>query len=185
MTPISPTVKKSILTLANQITIARILFIPVIVILLLKSQTMWVLIVLGLTAFTDLLDGLVARKRGERTQLGAFLDPLADKLLLSAVFLTLTYLKLVEVWVFVVIFSRDLIIVLGWAIIYILTGSANITPRITGKITTTVQMITALAFITHLDPVWQNALQWATVAVTIVSAIDYIIIGEKRLGAWG
>jgi len=123
----------SLLTLANQITILRIFFIPVIVICLLEGYQTAVIILLSLSILTDLLDGLAARLRGERTRLGAFLDPLADKLLLSAVFLTLTYLGLLEIWIFVVIFSRDLLIVLGWGIIYILTGSSTITPPRTGK----------------------------------------------------
>ena len=96
-----------LLTLANQITILRILFIPVIVICLLEGYQTAVIVLLSLSILTDLLDGLAARLRGERTRLGAFLDPLADKLLLSAVFLTLTYLNLLEIWILWNLFSCE------------------------------------------------------------------------------
>src|SRR4051794_13866297 len=108
MRPIS---KGSPMTLANKITIGRIVFIPVIVICLLERQTTWVYIFFSLTVISDFLDGLAARRRGERTKLGAFLDPMADKLLLTSVYVTLTHLDKIPMWVFVVIFSRDLLIV--------------------------------------------------------------------------
>ena len=136
---------KKVMTLANKITILRMLLIPVIVIGLLEGHTTWVYILLAFSMLTDLLDGIVARRRGERTRLGAFLDPMADKILLTAVFLTLTFLKRIDMWVFVVFFSRDLMIVLGWAVIFILSGSSTIQPRPLGKSTTAVQMSTALA----------------------------------------
>jgi cardiolipin synthase len=130
------------------------------------------------------LDGLAARMRGERTRLGAFLDPMADKLLLGAVFTTLAYLHQVPMWIFVVIFSRDLLIVLGWSVIYILTGAAAIEPRPLGKTTTGVQMATAFACIINLPQPIPGALLWVTLLVTVASAIDYVIVGEKKLGAW-
>ena len=170
------------MTLANKITISRILFIPVIVIGLLDHHTLWVYILLTLTFVSDLLDGIVARARGERTKLGAFLDPMADKLLLTSIYLTLTYLGTIPVWIFIVIFSRDLLIVLGWAVIFILTGSATIQPRILGKVTTFLQMGAALAIMLGLPGNFQQILLRLTIAATIVSAIDYVITGEKKLG---
>lgn len=174
--------QETILTLANKITILRIVLIPIIVIGLLKSQSAWVLVLLGFCMLTDFLDGLAARLKGERTRLGAFLDPLADKLLLTAVFLTLAFQHRIEMWVFVVVFSRDLLIVLGWSVLYILTGQANITPRWLGKTTTTLQMLTVLSVLLNLPMTAQNIFIWATVLLTAASAIDYIRIGEKRLG---
>ncbi len=146
------------MTLANKITVLRILLIPVIVIGLLLEHKTWVYILLGFSMLTDLLDGLASRARKERTRLGAFLDPMADKLLLSAVYLTLTYLQIIHPWVFVLVFSRDLLIVLGWVVIYILTGSAKIQPQILGKITTAIQMLTALSFIVPLFADFQHIL---------------------------
>lgn len=172
------------MTLANKITILRIVFIPVIVIGLLEEQRYWVYALLIFTMITDFLDGLVARYRGERTKLGAFLDPMADKLLLSAIYLTLTYKGIIETWIFVTVFSRDLLIVMGWTIIYILTGSSNIHPRVLGKTTTAVQMTAAVACILPISHSLIHYLLWAAVGMTIVSAIDYVIVGLKRLGEW-
>lgn len=171
-------------TLANKITILRIVAIPALVIGLFERQREWVIGILAFSMITDLLDGLAARLRGERTKLGAFLDPMADKLLLTAAFMSLTVLGDFDVWVFVVIFSRDLLIVLGWIVIYILTGASHITPRPLGKTTTAVQMTTALAVILGFGDPIKSGLIWAAVVFTVISAIDYIIVGERRLGEW-
>ncbi len=174
-----------VMTLANKITIARMLMIPIIVIGLLEQHTRWVYFLLAISMASDLLDGLVARRRGERTRLGAFLDPMADKLLLTAVFLTLTFLKRIDMWVFVVVFSRDLMIVLGWTVIFILTGSSTVQPRPLGKSTTAAQMVTALAVMLPMPASVVNGLLWITIALTIASAVDYLRVGERRLGEWG
>ncbi len=172
------------MTLANKITVGRILLVPPIVIGLLEHMTVWVYVLLGICIVTDFLDGLAARQRGERTRLGAFLDPMADKLLLGAVYTTLAYQNVVPMWIFVVIFSRDLLIVLGWSVIYILTSSATIEPRMLGKITTAIQMATAFVCITKIQQPVPGALLWLTLAATAASAIDYVIVGEKKLGSW-
>jgi cardiolipin synthase (CMP-forming) len=172
------------MTLANQITIGRIVFIPVIVILLIKQQMRWAFVLLTISVLSDLADGLAARLRGEQTQLGAFLDPLADKFLLTSVYLTLTAMRVIDVWVFVVIFSRDLLIVLGWCVIYILTGSSKIVPRPLGKVTTAVQMAAAMAIVLPAPHFVGSMLIWALVLFSVLSVGDYIWIGEKRLGQW-
>lgn len=171
-------------TLANKITLLRIILIPVIVIGLLYHRNGWVYGLLIFSMITDLLDGLVARWRKENTKLGAFLDPLADKLLLTSVFMTMTYMHIIETWVFVIIFSRDLLIVIGWAVIFILTGSSTIKPRPLGKSTTAIQMATALSFLLEFPPAAKAFFLWAAIALTITSAVDYIREGEKRLGGW-
>ncbi|MCB4757415.1 MAG: CDP-alcohol phosphatidyltransferase family protein [Elusimicrobia bacterium] len=173
------------MTLANKITVLRIILVPIIVIALLKHYTAWVLALLIFSMLTDFLDGLAARWKGERTLLGAFLDPMADKLLLTSLFLTLTIINRIDVWVFVVVFSRDLLIVLGWTIIFILTDSSKIKPTLLGKITTAAQMCTALGYILPLPALVQITFLWIMVVLTISSAIEYIIIAEKRLGEWG
>jgi len=172
------------MTLANKITTGRIIMVPMIVIGLLEKNTVWVYALLGLCMMTDFLDGLMARRRGERTKLGAFLDPMADKLLLISIFMTLAYLGKIPMWIFVVVFSRDLLIVLGWTVIYILTESAAIEPRPLGKATTAFQMMTALACILAAPTPAAKPLLWAMILLTVASTIDYIIVGEKKLGAW-
>lgn len=176
--------KVGILTLANQITVLRILLIPVIVILMLQHQTSWAIALFSFSALSDMLDGLAARLKKEQTEIGAFLDPLADKLLLTAIYLTLTYQNQIGMWLFVVIFSRDLLIVLGWGVVYILTGSSHIKPRFLGKTTTAIQMLGALAFILHFPPAVTTTVVWIIVLFTFSSVIDYVVVGEKKLGEW-
>ncbi len=184
-TAINKTGPKTGFTLANKITVVRILMIPFIVIALLKQAYPLFYFLFLFSMATDFFDGMVARMRGEQTMVGAFLDPMADKLLLTSVYLTLTVLNLVDVWIFVVIFSRDLLIVLGWSIIYILTRSFAVTPRMLGKVTTSTQMAAAALFtIDNLNPAFHKGMIGAVIALTVVSIIDYIMIGEKRLGQW-
>ena len=174
------------MTLANRITILRIALIPVFVILYLQrihypALNNWALAVFAFAIFTDLLDGMAARMRREKTPLGTFLDPLADKLLLTVSFILFTYTNQIPLWVFVVIFSRDLIIVLGWTIIYILTYSSNIEPRPLGKTSTFLQMSGAIAILFPVPDLVALWLVRAAVLVTVASAIDYMWIGSKRL----
>ncbi|MBI1979348.1 MAG: CDP-diacylglycerol--glycerol-3-phosphate 3-phosphatidyltransferase [Elusimicrobia bacterium] len=174
------------MTLANRITILRIALIPIFVILYLQKNKFpnlenWTLAVFSFAILTDLLDGLAARLKKQKTQLGSFLDPLADKLLLTATFILLAYSGQIDLWVFVTIFSRDLLIILGWSILYILTSSSVIEPRMMGKLSTCLQMISAIAL---LFPVPSEIAHWIVrgmITVTVISAIDYIWVGSRRL----
>jgi len=170
------------MTLANRITVLRIIFIPIFVISLLQRQFVAAAIIFTLTITTDALDGFVARRRKQKTPLGSFLDPMADKLLMFSSFLTLTYLKLIPLWILVIILSRDIIIVLGWTIIYFITGSTAIQPRLMGKFTTICQMLTLWLILLGLPENITAKLLLATVAVTAFSGLDYVVSGSKKLG---
>src|SRR6202163_1184064 len=128
------------MTLANKITVLRIIAIPILIIALLEHQLGWARAIFILSILSDALDGTIARIRGERTPLGSFLDPMADKLLLLGTFIAYTYLGWIPVWIFITVISRDLIIILGWTVVYILTGNSKIEPRLLGKFTTALQM---------------------------------------------
>ena len=171
------------MTLANKITVLRIIAIPLFIIALVEGSMTWARIIFLLSVFSDALDGTIARLRKERTPLGTFLDPLADKLLLFSTFVVYTYLSWIPVWVFIIVVSRDLIIILGWTIVYILTGNSKIEPRMLGKITTALQMGVILTKLVVVPPVFYHGLLHTMIAVTILSAIDYVWIGNKRLGA--
>ncbi|MBL8023045.1 MAG: CDP-alcohol phosphatidyltransferase family protein [Elusimicrobia bacterium] len=170
------------MTWANRITIARILLTPVLVILLLKGERLWPLYIFVLAALSDVLDGAVARWRGEQTTLGTFLDPIADKLLLSSSFLVFAHLGRCPMWVFIVVFSRDLLILLGWNVITILSGTSIVRPRFLGKATTLVQMLTVMAVLAFPGQTWPALLFWPMVAVTVMSMADYVWVGSKTLG---
>ncbi len=172
--------------LANWLTVLRILLIPVFVSLLVYKQRGPALAVFLLAALTDLLDGYVARQRGSQSRLGAFLDPLADKLLLVSSFVTLTWLRVLPFWIAAVVISRDIILMLGALAIHM--AGSRITPRPTaaGKATTFFQILTVLAGL--LGPFYQMPLaargvMWLAATFTIVSGLQYIVQGMRFLNA--
>jgi cardiolipin synthase len=171
------------MTLASKITVLRIMAIPFYVIALLEHQLLCAQIIFAVSVFSDALDGAIARLRRERTPLGAFLDPLADKLLMVTTYIVFSYLNWIPLWVLVAVVSRDLIIVLGWSVVYILTHNSKIQPRPLGKITTVLQMAVAMAKLFSFNVPLYHALLYTMIGATILSALDYVWIGNKRLGA--
>src|SRR5713101_7221340 len=131
--------------LANWLTTLRILLIPVFVTLLVYRRPGWPFLVFCAASLTDMLDGYIARKRGTQTRLGAFLDPVADKLLMTSAFVTLTYLKVIPFWIAAVVVSRDLILSVGVIVIHVAGGTVHPSPSWLGKLSTVFQMATVLA----------------------------------------
>jgi cardiolipin synthase (CMP-forming) len=173
------------MTLANKLTVLRIILTPAVVAGLLSGAHVWPAVLFFLSAVTDVLDGAAARRRGEKTLLGSYLDPMADKLLLVSVYMTLTYLGRVPMWAFIIIFSRDLFILLGWSTIYILTHDVTPAPRLLGKLSTFTQLAAAGAFLAAPGSPLLPYFLWPMIAVTSASAVDYISVGVKRLSAIG
>lgn len=173
------------MTLANKITVLRILAIPLFVITLLNNHPFWPQIIFIVSVASDALDGAIARMRGERTALGSFLDPLADKLLLVVSYMLMTHLGWIPLWVFIVVFSRDLLTVLGWIVTYILTGNSSITPRPLGKATTVFQMAVVLAYLFHFPAGFCKGLALTMIAIAVASLFDYIWVGNRRLAHLG
>jgi cardiolipin synthase len=171
------------MTLASKITVARIIAIPFFAIALIEHHLLWAQILFCASIFSDALDGTIARIRGERTPLGAFLDPLADKLLLVVSYVVFSYLAWIPLWVFVAVVSRDLIIILGWSVVYILTGNRKIEPRPLGKVTTALQMTVAVGNLFSIGGLLYRVTLDAMILATVLSAGDYVWIGNKRLGA--
>lgn len=130
------------MNLANRITVIRILLIPFFMGFLIYDFRILALIFFCLLGITDAVDGFIARIKGQKTELGTFLDPLADKLLLTASFIALSIIGKVPVWLTILVVTRDLLIVIGALIIHILTGSLVIFPSFLGKMTTLAQILT-------------------------------------------
>ena len=171
--------------LANSLTLLRILLIPVFVTLLVYRRPMLALAVFCLASLTDMLDGYIARHGGRSTRLGAFLDPLADKLLLTSAFVTLTYLKVIPFWITAVVVSRDLILSVGVLLIHVSGGTVRPAPTRLGKLTTAFQMVTVLVamlcfFYVSLPPV-PRVFAWVTAVMTIGSGLQYLVQGLKQL----
>jgi cardiolipin synthase len=171
--------------LANWLTTLRILLIPVFVTLLVYHQPKLALLVFALASFTDLLDGYIARHSGQQTRLGAFLDPVADKLLLTSAFVTLTWLKVIPFWIAAVVVSRDLVLSVGVLVIHVAGGVVHPSPSRIGKLTTVFQMATVLAaMISSYAGVWHGLprlLAWTTAVLTVTSGLQYIVQGLGQL----
>jgi len=172
--------------LPNWLTILRILLIPVFVTLLVYRRAGLALLVFCLASLTDMLDGYIARSQGRQTRLGAFLDPMADKLLLTSGFVTLTWLKVIPFWITAVVVSRDVVLSIGVLVIHVAGGTVHPAPTWIGKMSTVFQMLTVLAamaavYFQLLPPFVTTLLAWVTAAFTITSGLQYIIRGLKQL----
>jgi cardiolipin synthase len=171
------------MTIPNLLTIARVLLTPLLVILLLEERLSEALIVFVLAGLTDGLDGLIARLYKQKTRLGAFLDPLADKLLLTTTYVMLAVLNLVPSWLTVIVLSRDVLIVLGVFVLFMQDLPFEIRPTLASKLTTCAQIITAIvAMGTALvspHPLLRSTLFHLTAAVTIVSWGQYMVRGVR------
>ncbi len=170
------------MTLANKITVLRIIAVPIFMIAMIQGYVRVAQAIFVFSVLSDAVDGIVARIRGERTPLGTFLDPMADKLLLVAAFVTLTYLRQIPVWVFIAVLSRDCLIVMGWSLVYILTQNSKIEPRALGKTTTALQMAFVIGKLFSVSSVFMTGLLALMLAATVLSAIDYVWVGNQRLG---
>jgi cardiolipin synthase len=176
-----------VLTAPNQLTLLRMIFVPFIVIHLVDGHYLWALAVFVIAGFSDGLDGLLARTLHQQTLLGQYLDPIADKLLLSTMFLVLSILHKIPWKYTVVVFSRDISILAASAVLFAIAGLRNFRPSIFGK-ANTVSQIAAVFFVLLLQV---HPLRWvwiartvflrATFLFTIVSALHYVILVQQRL----
>lgn len=176
-----------LLTAPNQLTLLRMAFLPFIVIKLVEGHYVSALILFVLAGLSDGLDGLLARTLKQQTLLGQYLDPIADKLLLSTMFLVLSILRKVP-WKFtVLVFSRDVSILFASAVLFAIAGLRDFRPSIFGKANTFAQ-VAAVFFVMLLevDParwIWiaRTTFLRATFLFTIVSALHYIVVVGHRL----
>jgi cardiolipin synthase len=172
------------LTLANQLTILRIMLIPAFVLLVVYGYLGWALTTFLVAGVTDALDGLIARRAGQRTSLGAWLDPMADKLLLVTTFVVLTLPDIplthhLPLWLTVLAISRDVVIVAVVAIVNLAIGPRTFRPSIWGKLATATYIVTSVVvmyFNYRREPsLLVDLFIWLSLAVMIVSAVDYFI----------
>jgi cardiolipin synthase (CMP-forming) len=172
------------LTIANQLTILRIMLIPAFVLLVVYGHLGAALLVFVFAGITDALDGLIARRAGQRTTLGAWLDPMADKLLLVTTFIVLTLPGItltnhLPLWLTVSVISRDVVIVGVVAIVNLAMGPRTFRPSILGKMTTAALILTSVAVMFYNYRRETSMLVevgiWTSLALTIVSAGDYFV----------
>ena len=172
------------LTAANQLTILRMLLIPAFVILLIYGYRGWALITLITAGITDMLDGLIARTTGQPTELGAWLDPVADKLLLVTMFIVLTLPDIgsanqLPVWFTILVISRDVAIVATVAVFNLAVGPRTFRPSIFGKIATATYILTGVItlYFNYLERPsgLVDAFVYASLVITFISAAHYLV----------
>lgn len=172
------------LTAANQLTILRIVLIPAFVILLMYGYRGWALITFLTAGATDMLDGLIARSTGQHTELGAWLDPMADKLLLVTMFIVLTLPHIgsanrLPLWFTVLVISRDVAIVATVAVVNLAVGPRTFRPSVFGKIATAIYIVTGVVtlYFNYLNQTSGivTAFVYASLAITFISAAHYLL----------
>lgn len=172
------------MNLSNKITIGRILLVPFFVAFMLYSKPDLALLIFLIAVISDAIDGYIARAWGQKTKLGAMLDPIADKILIISAFVSLIFIKDTSYLRFppyipIIIISREAIIFLGAVLIYILKGDIEIIPSPIGKFTTFFQMFTIISVLLNLR---YSAVVWNVAAIfTVVSGFQYIIRGSRAL----
>ncbi len=179
------------MNLANKITLFRILLIPFFIasVLYYGPERPYLgfvaLVIFAIASLSDAIDGGIARSRSQITELGIILDPIADKLLIAAAFISLSAIKgipqglRIPAWAVLIVITRDIIIVLGSLIIYFLKGSIKIKPSWLGKVTTFFQMVAILAMLTVFK--FNKFFLYPAIFFTILSGVDYIWRGSKQL----
>lgn len=167
-----------VFTLPNVVTFVRILLIPVFVAALMYRAYGYALVLFAVAGLSDALDGLLARATGQKSRLGAFLDPLADKFLVSTSFILFTAYGWIPKWVTISVISRDIIITLGWVALYLVYGVSKVAPTVLGK-TAIASQVLLVAYI--LLAINFSALQepgpwvmWTVASLTVVSGLHYM-----------
>jgi cardiolipin synthase len=176
-------------TVPNQITLLRLGFLPIFLILISYEHYRWALAVLVLAGLSDGIDGLLARKLNQRSSLGAYLDPIADKLLLSSSFVILAFKKEIAWWLTIIVLSRDVLILIVAVVIILIWGYRPFPPSLLGKMTTFFQIV--LVFTVVLGAAYPNGLLgsikqiliYLVAALATVSAFQYSVSIARRLSS--
>lgn len=173
------------MNLPNSLTLIRVLLIPFFVIFIIQKSFNLALITFAIAGITDGIDGLIARWTHQRTELGAYLDPIADKLLLIASFITLAIIEMIPSWLSVIVITRDVIILLGFLVMILTDYHPKINPSLLSKLTTVLQICTVLiVLMKDTSPIliqMSGAIIYGTALFTILSGVQYIYIGTRIL----
>ncbi len=174
------------MTIPNLISIIRLAMVPFIVWTLLDGQTVLAFILFVVVGISDGVDGFIARRFNQQSELGAYLDPLADKTLLVTMFVALGYLEAIPLWLVVIVLTRDVLILAGVMVAFVLGDPIEIKPLFVSKANTAVQIVlVALALsmpafnlelgVIHLVVVWTCAI------LTVASAFAYFVAWTRHV----
>jgi cardiolipin synthase (CMP-forming) len=174
-------------TVPNQITLLRLGFLPCFLILMLYDHYGWALAVLVVAGLSDGIDGLLARRLDQKSALGAYLDPIADKLLLSSSFVILAFKHKLFWWLTILILSRDVLILMVAAVIILIAGYRPFPPSLYGKFTTFFQLVlvfgvvAAAAHPAHWLVILNHYLIYLVAGLTVLSGFHYSFVIARRL----
>jgi cardiolipin synthase len=187
-------------TFANVVTIGRMVLVPAFIMLVVSNHPGWALGVFAAAGISDALDGFVARRFGQRSELGVFLDPIADKLLMTAALVVLSLpnhpasfpdfaqMNRFPILLTILTISRDVLIVLIALVIHLATGLTRFPPTLYGKVTTVVQVVTVCFILLYntleiRSTVVVPGLVYLTLAATLFSGFHYILHGARLAGS--
>lgn len=169
--------RRRIFTVPNQLTFLRLGFLPLFLIAVLYARYDWALGLLVVAALTDGMDGLLARTLNQKTAIGAYLDPIADKLLLSGMFATLWLARLIHPWLALAVLGRDLLILLAAAVFYLARLRRDFPPSVWGKASTFIQIVFLCFRLGELNGIPVHfevvALEWMVAGLVAISTLDY------------
>src|SRR5258708_17916157 len=176
-------------TVPNHITLLRLGCLPLSLILIAYEHYRWAIAVLVLAGLSDGIDGLLARQLNQRSSLGAYLDPIADKLLLSSSFVILAFKKEIAWWLTIIVLSRDVLILVVAGVIILIWGYRPFPPSLLGKMTTFFQIV--LVFAVVLGAAYPSALLesikqiliYLVAALATVSALQYSVSIARHLSS--
>lgn len=175
------------MNLPNSLTILRILLIPFFIGFLLYERYEYALGTLLLAGLTDSLDGTIARVANQRTKLGAYLDPLADKLLLTSAFVTLSVLHLVPLWIAIIVVSRDTMLITGTLLARLTELRVDLSPTLLGKGTTLFQLAYIILVVVltsqEMNLRLLQPLLYFMLGLTVLSGLHYLYRGYTHLSA--
>ncbi len=179
--------KGRIWTVPNQITFLRLCILPFFLIFVSYEKYKWALLILVIAGLSDGIDGLIARQFNQSSSLGAYLDPIADKLLLSSSFIVLAFDKQIAWWFTILVLSRDLLILIVAAVIILASGYHPFPPSIYGKVTTFSQIVLVFSVVLeaaypsfHLD-LFNRFLVYFVSALCVISGVHYSFTVARRL----
>jgi cardiolipin synthase (CMP-forming) len=174
-------------TVPNQITLLRLGFLPCFLILIIYDHYGWALAVLVVAGLSDGVDGLLARRLDQKSALGAYLDPIADKLLLSSSFVILAFKHKLFWWLTILILSRDVLMLIVAAVIILIAGYRPFPPSLFGKFTTFFQLVLVFGVVVaaaHPAP-WLATLNhfliYLVAGLTVLSGFHYSFVIARRL----
>lgn len=176
-------------TIPNLITLMRFLLVPAVVFALLKGYMGWAFTGFLVAGISDGVDGFIARQFNQRSELGAYLDPMADKLLLVSVFIVLSYLEVLPLWLVIAVVSRDALIVGGVLLATIMGNPVPMKPLMVSKANTLAQIVLAVVVLADLAFAFSSGfltqvLIYVTGLLTIASGAAYLVDWIKHMGGY-